>query len=171
MSLLHAIQRTNSGTVIEWFTAPTNDHNERLFQAVCWAYGPAIEAFKHCTFVIGIDDIHLSERYKEKMLVACGFDAKDQLVLLALALVDNENNNFLEDFMKFIRREVVGSRVMTILSDRHKSILRVFSQPDLGWSTQNGQTFHRYCSRHIRQNFTKEFTNKKLTATLRQVMI
>jgi hypothetical protein len=58
MSLLHAIQRTNSGIVIEWFTTPTNDPNEILLQAVCWAYGPTIEAFKHCKPVIGIDGTH-----------------------------------------------------------------------------------------------------------------
>jgi outer membrane lipopolysaccharide assembly protein LptE/RlpB len=66
------------------------------------------------------------------MLVACGFDAEDQLVPLAFALVDTENNKSWEDFVKFVRREVVGSRVMTVLSDRHNSILRVFNQPDLG---------------------------------------
>jgi hypothetical protein len=77
MSLLHTIQRTNLGTVIEWFIASTNDPNERLFQAVCWTYGPAIEAFKHYKPVIGIDGTHLSRRYKGKILVACGFDGED----------------------------------------------------------------------------------------------
>jgi hypothetical protein len=57
-----------------------------------------------------------------------------------------------------------------VLSDRYKSILWVFSQPDLGWSTQDGQVFHRYCSRYICQNFIKEFRNKKLTTNLRQAM-
>jgi MULE transposase domain len=156
MSLLHAIQRTNSGIVIKWFTPPTNDPNERLFQTVCWAYGLVIEVFKHCKPVIRIDDTYLSRRYKGNMLVACGFNGEDQLVPLAFALVDTENNKFWEDFMKFVRRKVVGSRIMTVLSDRHKSILRVFSQPDLGWSTQNGQAFHRYCSRNICQNFIKK---------------
>jgi MULE transposase domain len=89
------------------------------------------------------------------MSVVCGFDAEDQLVPLAFALVDIENNKFWEDFMKFMCREVVRSRVVTVLSDRHNSILRVFSQSDLGWSIQDGQIFHRYCSRHICQNFTK----------------
>jgi hypothetical protein len=92
MSLLHAIQRTNSRAVIEWFTAPINDSNERLFQAVCWAYGPSIVAFKYCKPVIEIDGTHLSERYKGKMLVAYDFDAEDQLVPLAFTLVDIENN-------------------------------------------------------------------------------
>jgi MULE transposase domain len=170
MSLLHAIQRTNLGIVIEWFTAPTNDSNKKLFQAVCWTYDSAIETFKHCKPVIGIDDTHLSGRYNEKILVAYGFDAKDQLVSLAFVLVDTENNKSWENFMKFVCREVIGSRVVTVLLDRHKSILRVFSQPELGWSAQDGQTFHRYCSRYICQNFTKEFMNKKLTAILRQAM-
>jgi hypothetical protein len=72
--------------------------------------------------------------------------------------------------MKFMRREVVGLQVVMVLSDRHKSILWVFNQPDLGWSIQDGQAFHRYCSRHICQNFTKKFRNKKLTMILSQAM-
>jgi hypothetical protein len=91
-------------------------------------------------------------------------------VPLAFALVDIENNKSWEDFMKFLCREVVESRVVTVLSDRYKSILRVFSQSNLGWSTQDGQAFHRYCSRRICQNFIKEFRNKKLTTILRQTM-
>jgi MULE transposase domain len=114
MSLLHVIQRTNPGTLIEWLTAPINDSNERFFQAVCWAYGPAIEVFKHYKSVIEIDGTHLSGRYKGKILVACGFDAEDQLVPFAIALVDTENNKSWDYFMKFVRREVVGSRVVTI---------------------------------------------------------
>jgi MULE transposase domain len=102
------------------------------------------------------------------MLVACGFDAKDQLVPFAFALVDTENNKSWENFMKFVRREVVGSQVVTVLSDRHKSILRVFNH--LRWNIQDGQAFHRYCSRHICQNFTKKFRNKKLTTILSQAM-
>jgi MULE transposase domain len=92
MALLHDIQRTNPGTVIEWFTTPINDSDERLFQAVCWAYGPALKAFRHYKPVIGIDGTHIYERYKGKMLVACGFDAEDKLMPIAFALVDTENN-------------------------------------------------------------------------------
>jgi MULE transposase domain len=114
MSLLHVIQRTNPGTLIEWLTTPINDSNEILFQAVCWAYGPTIEVFKQYKSVIEIDGTHLSGRYKGKILVACGFDAEDQLVPLAIALVDTENNKSWDDFMKFVRREVVGSRVVTV---------------------------------------------------------
>jgi MULE transposase domain len=156
--------------MIEWFTALTNDPNERLFQVVCWAYGPTIETFKHHKTIIEIDGTYLSGRYKRKMLIACGFDEEDQLVPLAFTLVDTKNDKSWENFMKFVRKEVVGSRVVTVLSDRHKSILWVFRQPDIGWSTQNGQTFHQYFSRYICQNFTKEFTNKKLTTILRQTM-
>jgi hypothetical protein len=104
------------------------------------------------------------------MLVACGFDVEDQLVPLTFVLVDTQNNKAREDFMKFVRREVIGSRVMMILSYRHNNILRVFSQSDLGWNIQNGHAFHRYCSRHICQNFIKKFRNKKLTMILRQEM-
>jgi MULE transposase domain len=78
--------------MIEWLAAPTNDPNERLFQAMCWAYDPTIEALKHCKSVIGIDGTHLSGRYKGKILVVCGFDTEDQSVPLAFALVHTVNN-------------------------------------------------------------------------------
>ena len=68
--------------------------------------------------------------------------------------------------MTFLRRKVIGPRVVTVLSDRHKSILIIFNEPNLGWSVQDGQCKHRYCSRHVCQNFTTQFGNKKLTSTI-----
>jgi hypothetical protein len=115
--LLTAMQRANSGTKVEWFTSPSPDPEINFFQGVCWAFGPAIQAFKHCRPVLGIDGTYLSGRYKGKLLFACGFDVEDQLVPLAFALFDEERNETWERFMKFIRREVVGRRLVTVLSD------------------------------------------------------
>jgi hypothetical protein len=137
---------------------------------VCWAYGPAIEAFKYLRPIVGIDGTHLSGRYKGKMLVACGYDAEDHLVPLAFALVDTERNETWKIFMKFVRREVVKARRVTILTDRGASQLRLFNERNLGWSERDGDCFVRYCSRHVCQNFTTKFKDKTLIGILRRAM-
>jgi hypothetical protein len=100
-------------------------------------------------------------------MTACGYDAEDQLVPIAFGLFDTENNLAWERFMKFVRREVVGLRFVTVISDRHQAILRVFKEPDLGWNVQTQQAAHRYCSRHICQNFQRAFKDKQLTKRVR----
>jgi MULE transposase domain len=146
---------------------PTNDINYYFFQGVCWAFGPATAAFKHCRPVIGVDTIFLSGRYKDRLLTACGHDAEGQLVLITFGLFDKENNLSWERFIKFIRREVIGSRVICVISDRHPSILRVFREPNLGWHTESGQAYHRFCSRHLVQNFQCHINDKKLVPFVR----
>jgi MULE transposase domain len=161
------MQNNNPGTKVEWFTVLTNNSNYRFFQGICWAFGPAIRAFKHCRPVIGIDATFLSGRYKGRLMTACGYDAEDQLVPLAFGLFDKETNLSWERFMKFIRQKVIGSRVVCVISDRHASILRVFREADLGWHEDAREAFHRYCFRHICQNFQRHFKDKKLTKRVR----
>jgi hypothetical protein len=69
--------------------------------------------------------------------------------------------------MKFVRQEVVGSRVVCVISYRHASILRVFRESDLGWHEDEREAFHRYCSRHICQNFQRHFKYKELNKRVR----
>jgi hypothetical protein len=56
---------------------PTNNSNYKLFQGVCWAFGPGIRAFKHYRPVIGIDATFLLGRYKGRLITACDYDAGD----------------------------------------------------------------------------------------------
>lgn len=121
---------------------PSNNHNFRLFQEVCWAFRLTIRAFSHCRPVIEIDGTFLSGRYKRRLLTTCSYDVEDQLVPFAFALVDKENNLSSERFMKFVRREVIGSRIVYVLSDRGPSILSVFKESDLGWNVELGQATH-----------------------------
>jgi MULE transposase domain len=61
------------------------------FKCVTWAWGPFIEAFRSLRPVINIDTIFLSERYEGRLLMACGYDAENQLIPLVFALVEKEN--------------------------------------------------------------------------------
>ncbi|KAJ3705362.1 hypothetical protein LUZ61_009067 [Rhynchospora tenuis] len=166
--LLYAICRANPGSKLQWFISESSEPNVALFRMVSWAFGPAIKAFAYCRPVIGIDGTHLSGRYKGKLLTAYGYDADGHVVPLAFALVHEECNETWGNFMKFVRTNVVGSRKVCVISDRHASILRVFKEPDLGWNVDASEALHRYCSRHVVANFQDKF-GKSLVPMVRAI--
>jgi hypothetical protein len=52
-----------------------------------------VKAFKHCCDVWSIDDTFLTGKYEGIMTIAIGIDADHQLVLIAFAIVEEENND------------------------------------------------------------------------------
>ena len=104
----------------------------RYFNRAAWAFGPCIEAFQHLRPVITVDACFLSGRYKGKMLIATGYDAENQLLPLAFSLVDTENFEDCAWFMQWLRRNVIRSRFVCVITDRGKGIKKVFRQDDLG---------------------------------------
>jgi hypothetical protein len=67
-----------------------------------------VEAFKHCCDVLSIDGIFLMEKYECTMLIAIGIDADHQLVPLAFAIVEKENNGSWGWFLHLVQRVVVS---------------------------------------------------------------
>jgi hypothetical protein len=51
-----------------------------------------VASFTHCRPIISIDDTFMSGKYKGTLMVAVGITAKSQLLPLAFALVEGENN-------------------------------------------------------------------------------
>jgi hypothetical protein len=51
-----------------------------------------METFKHCYDVLSIDGTFLTGKYEGTMLIVIGIDADHQLVPLAFAIVEKENN-------------------------------------------------------------------------------
>jgi hypothetical protein len=51
-----------------------------------------VEAFKHCCDVLSIDDTFFIGKYEGIMLIAIGIDVDHQLMPLAFAIVEKENN-------------------------------------------------------------------------------
>jgi hypothetical protein len=64
----------------------------QYFLRAFWTFGQCVKAFKHCCDVLLIDDIFLMEKYESTMLIAIVIDADRQLVTLAFAIVEKENN-------------------------------------------------------------------------------
>jgi hypothetical protein len=51
-----------------------------------------VEAFNHCCDVMSIDGTFLTGKYEGTMLIPIGIDAYRQLVPLAFAIMEKENN-------------------------------------------------------------------------------
>ena len=75
--------------------------------------------------------------------MACGYDAENQLLPLAFALVEKESFQSWGWFMRWLRSEVIGfARFMCVVSDRHMGIKKVFRDRDLGWYEDGGECVH-----------------------------
>jgi hypothetical protein len=59
------------------------------FKCATWAWGSYIEVLRYLRSIISIDVVFFSGRYEGRLLMACGYDAENQLILLTFALVEN----------------------------------------------------------------------------------
>ena len=169
--LLEAIKRANPGTKYKTVSKPTGKEGYRYFMRAAWAWGPCIDAVTSLRPIITIDACFLSGRYKGKLLIACAYDADNQLFPLAFGLVETEDFDNWGWFMRWLRDEVIGpGRFMCVISDRHKGIKKVFQQNDLGWSEDDMECVHRLCSQHIAENMRKN-TNDKVSCKFFKIMV
>ena len=153
--LLIAITGTNPGTRFQQWHVSTDTPGEVQFKGIAWAFGPCIEAFRHLRPVISIDACFMSGRYGGALLIACAYDAENQLLPISFAIVQQEDGPNWGFFMSFVRREVVGNRFVCVISDQHLGIKHVLNSPNYGWNTNTGEAVHRYCMQHISENLCK----------------
>jgi MULE transposase domain len=94
--------------------------------------------------------------------MACGYDAENKVIPLVFGIVNAENMDNWDWFMRWIRNEVIHSNMkICVISDRHRGIKGVFERPYLGWSVQRGEAVHRYCMQHVAEIFYKKAENLK----------
>jgi hypothetical protein len=93
------IARTTSGTKYKILMCDTSDDNIKMFKSIAWAYGPSIAAFKYLRPITTIDAGFLSGRYKDRLLMACRYNAENKLLLLAFVIINEENVDNWDWFM------------------------------------------------------------------------
>ncbi|KAA0057535.1 uncharacterized protein E6C27_scaffold497G00050 [Cucumis melo var. makuwa] len=157
---LSAVVHYNPGTRVDWFLLPSDVPGTTIFGRVFWAFGPAIEGFKYCRPLIQIDGIHLYGKYKGKMLTALSIDANGHIFPLAFAIVEGENASSWSWFLYALRQYVTDRDGICLISDRHRGILSVINNEEIGWSEP--RAFHRYCLRHVANNFNNKYKSKQL---------
>jgi hypothetical protein len=92
LSLLVAIQNSTYGTKYIIETAPSIKFGVEIFDRVIWVFGPCITAWPYLRPVLTIDTGFLSGRYVSKLFMVCGYDAEQQLLPLAFAVVAGEES-------------------------------------------------------------------------------
>ena len=77
-------------------------------------------------------------------------DPKDQIVPMAFALAEGENNESWSWFMRHLRVQVLGpSRTICLILDRHAGLLNATDEHIDGFPP----LVHRWCMRHFTANF------------------
>jgi MULE transposase domain len=128
-----------------------------------------ISTWPYLRLVLTIDSGFLSGRYVGKLFITCGYDAKQQLLPFAFVIVTDEES--VENrgwFMQWLRKEVVGPGKITVISDQHLGIRRIFERPDFGWKESTGDVVHRYYTQHIAQNVYKDCHMKRINSLFKQ---
>jgi MULE transposase domain len=162
-SLLAAIQNFTHGTKYIIKTAPSTKFGVEIFDRVAWAFGSCIAAWPYLRPVLTIDTGFLSGRYAGKLFMACGYDAEQQLLPFAFAVVTDEKSvaNW-GWFMQWLRKEVVSPGKITVISDQHLSIRAIFEGPDFGWQESAGGAVHiRPTYKKIKVIFKQAARHKK----------
>jgi hypothetical protein len=91
-SLLAAIQNSTHGTKYIIETVPSTEFGVKIFDRVVWAFGLCIAAWPYLRPILTIDAGFLSGRYAGKLFIACGYDAEQQLLPFAFAVVAGEES-------------------------------------------------------------------------------
>ena len=83
-------------------------------------------------------------------MMAVAVDREDQIVPMAFALVEGENNESWSWFMRLLRVQVLGpSRTICLISDRHPGLFIAVAEHIDGLPP----LVHRWCMRHFAANF------------------
>jgi hypothetical protein len=83
------------------------------------------------------------------LMVVIGMTVENQLMPLAFALIEGENNESWSWFIHLVRKEVLDlDRSICMISNHHRGLLNVAKETLEGYPP----LIHRWCSRHFAAN-------------------
>ena len=133
-------------------------HFERLYVclAACktgWKEG--------CRPLIGLDGCYVKGPRTGQLLVAVGIDAENAIYPIAYAAVESENRATWKWFLKFLKEDldIVNDSIVTWITDKQKGLIEAVKEEFTGSS-------HRFCVRHMYNNFKTQFKGLVLKQTL-----
>ncbi|XP_012844341.1 PREDICTED: uncharacterized protein LOC105964362 [Erythranthe guttata] len=114
-----------------------------------------------CRPLIGLDGCFLKAPHGGQLLCAVGRDGNDNLFPISLAVVPVENRESWTWFLGELLEEIgsVEERKWTFISDRQKGLLEAIKDVAPGCD-------HRFCVRHIYQNFKQKWPALELKTRL-----
>jgi len=92
-------------------------------------------------------------------MMAAAVDPEDQIVLIAFALAEGENNDSWSWFMQLLWVHVLGpSRRICLISDRHIGLLNAAEEELVGFPP----LVHSWCMTHFAANFWRRQRKKEV---------
>ncbi|KAL4273541.1 hypothetical protein GQ457_13G010230 [Hibiscus cannabinus] len=82
-------------------------HGKRIFSKLFWAFNACIEGFPFCKRMIQVDGTWLYGKYGHILLIAVAQDGDSNIFPVAFAIVEKEDAEGWEFFLKHLRNHVV----------------------------------------------------------------
>jgi hypothetical protein len=136
----------------------TSSVSKQHLATLYWSYDGCKRGFlEGCRPMICIDGCHIKTKFKGQLLTAVGIDPNDCIFPIAMGLVEVESTSSWEWFLTTLRDDLNISNTthFTIMSDKQKGLINVVGKifPDAE---------HRFCVRHLYQNFHKKHKGETL---------
>jgi hypothetical protein len=121
-----------------------------VLRRVFWFFEQTRHAFQFCRPVVVVDATFLIGKYRGILMMAATADPENQIVPVAFALAEGENNESWAWFMRLLRVHILGrSHSICMISDRHAGLLNAAKEQIDGYPPLE----HRWCLRHFAANF------------------
>ncbi|KAM0925789.1 hypothetical protein ACQ4PT_003952 [Festuca glaucescens] len=105
-----------------------------------------------CRPIIFVDGCHIKTRYRGQLLTAVGVDPNNCIYAIAIAAIEVEDTANWTWFLEILKSDlgIINTTPWTIMSDKQKGLINAVRQvfPD---------EEHRFCVRHMWQNFQQLF--------------
>lgn len=156
------LRRANPGSTFYLSTNEVKEKNDIVpkehLATLYWSYDASKRGFlEGCRPLICIDGCHIKTRYKGNLLTAVGIDPNDCIYPIAMGLVEVECTSSWEWFLTTLKDDlnITNTAPFTIMSDKQKGLINAVKKvfPDAE---------HRFCVRHLYQNFHKKHKGETL---------
>ena len=131
---------------------------KRLFKRIFWSFGPCINGFAYCKPIVQVDGTWLYGKYTDTLLIATAQDEANHIFPIVYAIVEGETTSAWGFFLKNLRRHVTPQINISLISDRHPSIISAYNNPSNLWVQDIS---HFFCLHHIAKNFLRCNSNCK----------
>uniref|UniRef100_A0A0D3BCV1 Uncharacterized protein n=1 Tax=Brassica oleracea var. oleracea TaxID=109376 RepID=A0A0D3BCV1_BRAOL len=152
---LHMLRETNSGTHSSYETGVNG-----RFRYLFIAFGKSIRGFsKVMRRVIVVDGTFLKSKFKGVLLVATAIDGNSNLYPIAFGIVDSENEQSWEWFMRQLKVVVADDNGLAFISNRQVSIAKKLEKV-------YPLARHGICIHHLLNNVISYFKGKGLAGLI-----
>jgi len=148
---LHMLREANPGTHSSY-----EIDSKGRFRYLFIAFGQSLRGFNRVIRrVIVVDGTFLKNKYKGVLLVATAVDGNSNLYPLAFGVVDSENENSWEWFMRQLNSVIADDHHLAFISDRHAAIAKALE-------TVYPTAKHGICIHHLLNNVVTYYHGKGL---------